>query len=383
MGLNERDQIRQLDHFWDRGIDGPDGPDHLDAALATTVRRLHALHQPPDIDPEFQRRLLRSLVDTGPHPAGDRSHRVTFTSNGHAESRLPGRLPRAMTARPWAIAQLATAALLLLTMVSSLVAFGPLRPGSRGSLLALPTILNAPARDDDAMTNTLFDESVADLPDGPVAIYLERWLFKPGPGTLTVPPHPGIQWVVADTGAFVATVDGVEHELARGDGIVVPANQELILRSREATNATVLRGAIESSMYVMRFDPHFISYRWPINTTESLPVGAVRIILEETTLPPGSSLPPFVLGEDQWIGLGGGTVGMTLEGDRLPLRWSAGEERSFQFPNGLPLIVPGTELTLRNDGEDQLLLYRLTIAPDGADAALINPASLRVPESGG
>jgi hypothetical protein len=63
---------------------------------------------------------------------------------------------------------------------------------------------------------------------------------------------------------------------------------------------------------------------------------------------------------------------VTLAGERLPLNWEAGEEREFA-PDYFPTIAAGTEVTLRNTGDDELILYWLTITPGAADTVESTP----------
>ena len=92
-------------------------------------------------------------------------------------------------------------------------------------------------------------------------------------------------------------------------------------------------------------------------------MGSGRVTLERLILPPGTAMAPFAKTQFDWIGVASGRVGVTLEGERLPFRWDPGEERAFGLFQTLPVIQPGTEMTLRNAGDEPLVLYRLTITP--------------------
>jgi hypothetical protein len=70
-----------------------------------------------------------------------------------------------------------------------------------------------------------------------------------------------------------------------------------------------------------------------------------------------------------WTEVGAGALGLTLEGEHLPFRWKSGTERTFRPGQSLPTLQPGTQMTLRNAGDDPLVLYRLTITPRGAEGA--------------
>jgi mannose-6-phosphate isomerase-like protein (cupin superfamily) len=163
-------------------------------------------------------------------------------------------------------------------------------------------------------------------------------------------------------------LNGEARGLQPGESLIVPAGQELILRNTGQTEAYLLHVGVMANYPPVQYDHASISYRMPIVTTGKMPAGATRMVVERITMAPGSSLPPFTLAENQWVGIGQGTVGVKLEGDRLPLRWQAGEEREFA-PDYFPAIASGTDITLRNAGDEQLILYRLTITPGASDAA--------------
>jgi hypothetical protein len=215
----------------------------------------------------------------------------------------------------------------------------------------------------------LLDASFTELPAGASGIFLEQWTFAPGAATLTMPPFPGLHWLTASDSAFAVTVDGDERSLDPGAGLVVPPGQEVVIRSTRETEALLLHGGVVAGYPPLQFDSRFITYRTPIASSGQMPTGAVRVVVERLMLAPGAALPRFTLAENQWIGLGHGTVGVTLEGERLPLYWASGDEREVAFPNLFPAIAVGTEMTMRNAGQDQLVLYRLSIMPSAGEAA--------------
>ena len=125
--------MAQASRLWDALATGtlPD-PTGLDPALVETIRQLHALGAHARPDPRFAHDLEEVLMQTMPIgsavplPLG---LTLTTVSNGaRPVSSLPGSpLPRPARSRLF-LAQLATAALVLLTLLSSFVVFGePLR----------------------------------------------------------------------------------------------------------------------------------------------------------------------------------------------------------------------------------------------------------------
>ena len=97
--------------------------------------------------------------------------------------------------------------------------------------------------------------------------------------------------------------------------------------------------------------------------------GTGHMTLERLTLPPGAVLAPYAQPAFRWVGLVTGRLGVTLEGERLPFRWDSGEERTYGVSQSLPVIAPGTEVTLRNAEDVPMVLYRLTIEPSSAEGA--------------
>jgi hypothetical protein len=215
----------------------------------------------------------------------------------------------------------------------------------------------------------LLDATITGVPAEAGGILLEQWTFAPGAETLSMPPFPGVHWLIAGAGGFAVTLDGEEHTLTPDTGLVIPADQEVVIRSTTATEALLLHGGILAGYPPVVFDSRFITYRTPISSSAQLPTGVNRVLVERLTLAPGASLPSFTLAEQQWIGLGAGTVGVKLKGERLPLYWEAGDEREVAFPSLFPTIAAGTEMTVRNVGHDQLVLYRLSITTSADDAA--------------
>src|SRR4051812_13291162 len=119
-----------LGRFWDVLARGkPATPSDLDPQVASTIRQLQALgNEKPD--PAYARRLREGLLhaQTVPLPANGLR---PVSPNGHAVPR-PTRLylpsfPNSRERRRWATAQIATAILILITLIAIFVAFRPER----------------------------------------------------------------------------------------------------------------------------------------------------------------------------------------------------------------------------------------------------------------
>jgi hypothetical protein len=131
------------------------------------------------------------------------------------------------------------------------------------------------------------------------------------------------------------------------------------------------------------YDPVVYTVEYLITASpDGLPGGPGHLILDRLILPPGSVLPPQEARPLTWTEVREGVLGLTLEGERLPFRWTSGEERTFRLRQALPATQPGTQMTLRNAGDDSLILYRLTLASTeegGSNALAPSAAASRPP----
>lgn len=133
---DDRDDVERLRTFWDGLVHGdPTLPDDLDPSTAATVQQLHTLYQPPRPTPEFRDQLKEDLLVTTMHPDSDLvtprwMSRSASSPDGHSVRwPLPLVAPASAPAHAgWILAHVATAALLVLMVVGSLVLFGPGRP---------------------------------------------------------------------------------------------------------------------------------------------------------------------------------------------------------------------------------------------------------------
>ena len=218
------------------------------------------------------------------------------------------------------LARLATAALLLLTLVTGLLLLRVVRQERAGPL-------NTP------LVETLLEQTVevGGTPGSWVPIAVERWTFAPGPAELKVSPLDGLQWVAADGGTLVAVVDGQERDLAPGEALVVAAGQELALRNAGVGEAAAIRGVVSGVFANEVYDGSAISQQVVLDTaaTKAVPVGASRMVFVRLSLPPGSVLPPDVMAERDWFGVTVGRLGLTLSGEKLPIGWKGGVEREL------------------------------------------------------
>jgi hypothetical protein len=249
-----------------------------------------------------------------------------------------------------------------------------------GAVVALSAQLWTPVQAQDATPmatprgaeptlETLLDTTTDALPTGHAIVAVDRWRLQPSATALTLPPLGGMVIVTVTSGDLIATAGGTEHPLAAGDTFA-PGDEEVAFRVPESGDAAMFVVYVFSGFADTGFwgtDPiaHRVDYL--ISTSvDALPGGSARVVLERLTLPPGSALPPQEVAPLVWTEIGEGAVGMTLEGERLPFRWKSGAERTFRHGQYLPVLQPGTRVTLRNADDTPLVLYRLTITPSGA-----------------
>ena len=329
--------------------------------------------------PEFAEALLDRLLDelTG-NPEGVTSspdptpiqpttppavERQRGSGQESASTRRPRRFPTA----------LATAALVVLAAVASLLVLAPGRLMRQPQAPVLIPALSGTATQT-AITETLLDAATDVLPTSHALVEVHRWRMQPSSTPLTLWPQDGVVMIAVDSGAISASAAGTEHYLAAGDTLA-PIAQEVALRAADSKDATVFvvygisgwadPGLLERGQATGDSLAH-AEDRLITASADGLPGGSARIVLERQILPPGSALAPEQVRSFAWFGVDKGALGLTLEGERLPFRWKSGAERTFRHGQFLPFLAAGTTMTLRNAGDDPLVLYRLTLVPGGA-----------------
>jgi hypothetical protein len=274
--------------------------------------------------------------------------------------------------------QLATVALLVLVLVSSFLAFGPGRPDrNAGAPALIPAVSGTPATPGTVTTDTLLETEVAALPGGRLRVAVDRWTLQPSPSAVTLPAHEGVVMLVVDVGEIMVAADGTDYQLTGGEALDV-TNAEFAFHNSGTAEAIayVVYAIPQFSAEVghgadqiwLSGDPLVHTHDVVISTAaETFPAGSGRLVLQRVTLPSGSALPPETANPWVWTRAEAGVLGLTLEGEHLPLGWDSGTEREFPpfFQNLLPAVAPGTLMVMRNAGDDPLVLYRLTLAPSG------------------
>ena len=373
--------IPSLGRYWDAVAQGrPADPGELVPSLAATVRQLHARDDALGADPTFAARLLADLEDQMHTMDLERTPLLGLPPLQRGSTRDPvvrvADRPRRAPRRPvwFAFAPFASAVLVVVAFATAYLAGGLSRstqpsapPGHLPALMALAT----PAPSAPTM-ETLLDSTTETLPTGHALIEVIQWTLQPGPTALTLPAIDGVVIVVPVSGDITATQSGSETRLVGGDPFVA-ANQEAAFRVTGAAAATMLSIVVDAAHEGHGYwstDPMAHDGESVISTSaEALPGGTARLVVEQLTLPPGNALPAQEASPLAWTGVEAGALGLTLEGEHLPFRWKSGAERTFRAGQYLPALQPGTMMTLRNAGDDSLVLDRLTITPSGAAGA--------------
>ena len=386
----ERDEARRadaLDRYWDAVLRGetPDRPAEVGEPAAEVIARLVARPALPGLDVAHRRGRRDVLAQIEAEAKGNESRRQDTTAlsisaprvspNGRIEppsgrGLLPV-LPARKERRRWASAQLATAALLILTLVCGYVAFGPLRPDNDAGQPAMVPALDAtPAASPGpaATVDVLIEATAENLPVGGGEVTVQPFTLEPLPEEMGFHLTGGLILLGVTDGPLVVRVGNTEHRLEAGEQVIAPPGQRLALRApgpKPAAGAAVLLGKFE--MDLADYDPTAFKWHEPVYTTVGAsPADPARVVLERLTLPPGTSLPAYEPRGLEWLGLEAGTLGLTLEGADLPFTFQDGEEETLR-PGWKPFepFAPGTRVTARNAGDVPLVLYRLTITPAG------------------
>jgi hypothetical protein len=328
---DDRADVERLRAYWDGVVHGnPTGPDDLDPSTAATVQRLHALYQPPLPTPEFRDQLKEALVATTMHPeSGLISHpwmsRSGRSPNDHLVRRpLPSIVQASAPARGrWILAHVATAALLILMMVGSLVLFGPGRAHRQeeapDAIPALGATASTPASADPTAvlapgTTPLLRLTLAEPWPGNMAfVSLFRGTYAPGGYTRDVSAlAPQLFFVeagevtahlVAGEGAPVnlggkpgsapqlATLGGASPvQVAAGEAGLLLTGTAVELRNEGSTPASVLwLLASPSKVAVERSEVQFDQLAGGVQ--QAVPPPPMLVGLDRLTLAPDAAMP--------------------------------------------------------------------------------------------
>jgi mannose-6-phosphate isomerase-like protein (cupin superfamily) len=319
----------QISRTWDaiaRGI-APEDPESSDPTFIETMRRLRELGEQPRPDPTFADRLEDDLMRAMTSNLALLPPLVTPTDvpNGRLSLISPlTQLPNLRSSRRrWALAQLATAALVLLTLLGSFVALrAPLRftdPDTRPAII--------PAMDDNAMVSAVGTPARERLPSGMADTILMQGTFDALPskanwaGIQRITLAPGAEWALGkrenegegpilyfvESGALTVNADDPIYVTRAGEdhaGPVAPGT-DVVLRAGDqgfAPSSVTSRWRNDGSTPVVILDAGITAYTWsrlPDGVTQLQLIGEwpfeppqppVMVTLRRVTLQPSDEL---------------------------------------------------------------------------------------------
>jgi hypothetical protein len=394
-----------VSEYWDalnQGVPRSEVPD-LDPSLANIIDRVRTLDDARSPDLDFVTRLEQQIMGSSTSTRFDRSVSPTTligSANGHrAGLHMPLTLPWVdRPARPW-MASVATAALLLLTLVAGYVAFGgALRPRPQDDMLvAIPAIEATPDGSPSAgvvQDTILFQQRIEEIPDGAAWTGIERYGFAPGEtwtfgavggathgpmlyrlevGTMTV--RAAAPFTVTRAGASATEApQETDIVLAPGDVVFLPYGVAAEWRNDGTAPAQVLAAGIalrgmqtKPTQYYYNVYPH----DWP--------PAPVEFTLRLLTLPPGGHMP--IAAEPGMAYLGVESGGLTIVWIDPTTPTAAPVEQQFGTP-GTPVAsyarypidlrrqgASRVAQELRNDSDAPVTFIEWTITPVGEAAA--------------
>ena len=383
----ERRIEEQAGRAWDAIASGgaPD-PGGLDPTLLETMRRLQALGARPRPDASFANRLEAQLVQT--LAAADlapptQNPGLTAVSNGRKVWARPGAAVPPVSPR-WTLSQLATAALVLLTLVSSFVVFGgPLRPGSHGERPAFipapdgaPTSILPPGiTEDTVLMQGTFDE----IPEEPIYAGLVQTTIAPGAvvplgksenngvGPLLFRVESGVLTVQADgpvtvtrAGARVPekVMSGEKIALNIGDNALTPSGTASRWQNTGTTPVPVMRFEITTPGSSLPSD-ETIADEWWVR----LPAMPLMAAVRRLTIAPGGSFASADLPGAELLAVENGTLIATdPEGLGTPVNpfdIRVASATNLSFPAGR---------VFQNPSAEPLTLLLVTLAPVPSEA---------------
>jgi hypothetical protein len=410
MERDERDRADALDRVWDAALRGeaPSTID-LDADLATLVARLHAAGSAiPTIFPDRNlawRQLLQAPTPSvnswsnaettppaWPHPNGQ----IGLSVERRSITPLPRR-------GRWLLTQLATAALLLLTLVAGFAAIRQRVPEAPDEGRWVPALVGALETAPGGIVDTPLIEasfSPEELPGGEKEATYYRLVFSPGAslpylgsvfcGCRSETITAGVGVEVVQTGVYTLRLEaplrvqragsshpseeipaGREVTLAAGDAVIYPdyaAPGDIRNAGNEpVTIIGVSITATEGSGTRLRQLPpevraslltHSVARDW-----EAFAPGPLNVALRQVTLPPESSIGPYApVGlQAMWIESGAIARNFLPAGETTP----RGKPLTHVAGNTIPFVRPssGVRELLTSTGKEPADLLVLIIEP--------------------
>jgi hypothetical protein len=310
-----------LEQLWEAVRRGDPNADIRDPDLVATIRRVQALDHVPPPDPGFVSQVREELLSdvAGPFTLGPQ---VSRTPNGRvlmapwAAPLVPPR-PSLGQRQRWAVTQVATALLVLLTVLAVYVAFGPGRPHPA----VFPAVEGTPAATPAPSVTTvpLGSGTAEALPDDPAWLMTFHSTFRPG-GRYGLEPSEGPDLAAISSGTLTYHADqpltvtraaaggapgarevipaGTDAVLGAGDSVLIPMGAN-VSRQNDGTEPAVevmtmlegtflgSRGRSGSSNVV---DLPIVTFH--ISDADTLPPAPVTITLSHVVLAPEAQFTP-------------------------------------------------------------------------------------------
>ena len=338
MERDERNLAEALDRHWDAHIRGEprSATAGIDPDLVALVTRLQAVGSTlPSLFPDPDR-AWRELPHVLP-PPGWSNEETPFPAwppaNGYADLVAEQRSTSPRRGGGWVLAQLATAALLLLTLAVGFVAIRQRLPEARDEAMWVPALVRALEGAPGGVIDTPLIETTftaEELPSGEKeALYYQ----------LTIPPGAGLPYLggplcgchgetitegvgaeIVQSGAYSLRIEapmrvqragstrpseeipaGTEVTLAAGDAVIYPNYAAPgDIRNAGDEPVTLIGVAIfsteESGVPLPKAPPEvratLLTYSSP-SDWETFPPGPLHVALRRVTLPPGTSIGPY------------------------------------------------------------------------------------------
>jgi hypothetical protein len=419
---DERDLADALDQQWDALLRGdvPAVPADVDADLVALVAGLQAAGSAlPPLFPDVEQAWRDLRANLTPRMV-EQSDEATvfptwFHANGHAkrftEEQWTPPLPRRR--RGDFLNQLATAALLLLTLAVGFVAIGQRVPENPDEGTWVPALVRALESGPDGVVDTPLVEttfSAEELPGGDKeAVYYQ----------LTIPPGESLSYLgglycgcrsetitkgvgveVVQTGTYTIRFEAplrVQRAGSAGPDEEIPAGTEVTLAAGDAviypdyaapgtigsagdgpvTLTGVVINATESSGTPLPKLPTGVRATLLTYSTGSdwdqLPPGPLNVTLRQVTLPPGSHIGPYTSVGLQAMRIESGTVLRNLlpAGEATPRGRPLAQRPGTTTPFMAP--APGLRRTLDVDGDQPTELLVLIIEPAAISTQSLAP----------
>jgi hypothetical protein len=405
---DERADVERLRRYWDGVVQGtPTNADDLDAASTAVVRRLHELYQPPLPDPAFRQRLQEEYMNAttvqpriATPPTGD--DRATSPNSWTAP------VPYHRSPPPWffadrgrVLSHLATAALLLLTLVSAYRLFvAPHGGGPSEPRTTLPAVASTPAptlppgvKEDTIVFQQVLDE----LPVYAQWAGVGRTTVAPG-ATMSIgagePAGFGPDVLTVERGSVTGQVEGPVELTPAGATrpIAVPKHTDVVLNPGDVayipygyTSHWRNDGAVPASLLDAGVGLPAGDLPEPGVTHETAPIAGwpnmfdmpqapVELIVHRMTVEPGWSLAGEPGPGLHLVGVDAGTLTITwaLRTDPMASPGTSQLQPGDWKDLTNPLIANGKHEVakeLRNDGTAPLVLWLMTVTPLGTGAA--------------